>query len=478
MASQDKNSRQSTETQRSSQPGYTTPPGLVSRLRSCLKGKVIAPEDAGYDLARQIFYGGFEHLRPAAITLPQDAEDVSEAVAFARENGVELAVRSGGHSQAGYGLVDGGIVLDLRRLNSLEIDPEARTAWAGTGLSAVEVTQATDAYGLAVGFGDTGSVGIGGITLGGGVGFLTRKYGLTIDSLLAAEIVTADGQILHVDSEFHPDLFWAIRGGGGNFGVATRFKYRLHPTGDIFGGLLILPATPEVLTGFLEAAEAAPEELTTIANVMPAMPMPFLPPELHGKLIIMGIMVYAGPVKDAQKAVAPFRSLTQPLADMLRPMRYPQIYMPEENDYHPTAVGQTLFLDEINRTSTETIIKYLQESDAPMRVAQIRVLGGAMKRVPANATAFAHRDRPIMAGFYAFYNGAEDRSRKEAWVKELLSKIPQGEPATYVNFMAEDGAKWIRLAYPNPTYERLASVKSRYDPDNFFHVNHNIQPGG
>ena len=278
-------------------------------------------------------------------------------------------------------------MLDLSEMKNLEIDVEGRTAWAESGLTAGEYTAATGAHGLATGFGDTGSVGIGGITLGGGIGYLVRKHGLTIDDLLAAEVVTADGELLRADAESHPDLFWAIRGGGGNFGVATRFQFRLHEVSTIVGGMLVLPATPEVITSFAEEAEAAPEELSTIANVMTAPPMPFLPPETHRELIIMAMLCYAGPTEFGERAVAPFRALAEPIVDTVRPMRYPEIYPPEEGDYPPVTSGRTMFLDAIDRDISNTIIEYLSASDATMRVAQIRVLGRAMARVPAEATA-------------------------------------------------------------------------------------------
>jgi hypothetical protein len=224
---------------------HSTSPGTdpVSELRAIFDGRVIAPEDAAYDAARAVFYGS-RNRRPAAVVRAKDAADVSRVVTLAREKGLELAVKSGGHSLAGHSASEGGIVLDLSQMKGLEIDVEARTAWAETGLTAGEYTAAVGAHGLATGFGDTGSVGIGGITLGGGAGFLVRKHGLTIDNLLAAEIVTADGELLHVDAETHPELFWAIRGGGGNFGVATRFKFRLHKVDEIVGGMLIIPAHP------------------------------------------------------------------------------------------------------------------------------------------------------------------------------------------------------------------------------------------
>src|SRR5688572_24427186 len=245
----------------------------IPKLRNEFKDRVIAPGDPDYDKARTVFYGGVDR-HPAVIIKVADTNDVVRVVNLARESGLELAVRSGGHSSAGHSVTEGGIVLDLSNMKELQIDPESRTAWAETGLTAGEFTTAAAAHGLAVGFGDTGSVGIGGITLGGGVGYLVRKYGLTIDSLLAADIVTADGQLLRVDAQHHPDLFWAIRGGGGNFGVVTRFRFALHPLESTVGGMLILPATADSIAGFIAAAEAAPDELSTIANVMPCPPLP------------------------------------------------------------------------------------------------------------------------------------------------------------------------------------------------------------
>ncbi len=284
-----------TNTNSSTKTNSTTAPLSIEELRDAFNGRVIAPGDADYDDARSVFYGGADR-RPAVIIRVADAAEVARVISFARESGLELAVRGGGHSNARHGVTEGGIVLDLSHMRALEIDVDRRTAWAEPGLTAAEYTNAAAAHGLATGFGDTGSVGIGGLTLGGGVGYLVRKYGLTIDDLLAADIVTAGGQLLHVNEDSHPDLFWAIRGGGGNFGVVTRFQFRLHEVNSVYGGLLILPATPDVIAGFIEQAEAAPDELSTIANVMMAPPMPFLPKEVHGKLVMMAMLVYAGDV--------------------------------------------------------------------------------------------------------------------------------------------------------------------------------------
>ena len=448
----------------------------LDQLRREITGRVIAPDDSEYDAARAVTIGGVD-ARPAVIVRVADAGDVRTVIRLARDTGLDLAVRSGGHSGAALGTADGGIVLDVRGLDGLEIDEASRTAWAGSGLTAAAYTIAAAEVGLATGFGDTGSVGLGGITTGGGIGYLVRKHGLTIDSLLAAEVVTADGQVRVVDEHQEPDLFWAIRGGGGNFGVVTRFKFRLHPVPEAVGGMLILPATADTIGGFMAAAQAAPESLSTIANVMPCPPMPFVPEAEHGKLVIFGLLCWAGPVPEGQAAMAPFRALATPVADMLRPISYPEMYPPEDPDYHPLAIARTFFLDRFDRSTAETVLEHLEASDAPMRVAQIRALGGAMARVDPAATAFALRDRPIMVTVASFYEGDHDKARREAWVEAFSAAIHQRDGA-YVNFLLDEGEQRIRDAYPGQTWDRLVDVKRRYDPENLFHRNQNIPPSG
>jgi FAD/FMN-containing dehydrogenase len=447
----------------------------IRQLRATVNGRVIAPGDEGYDKARTVFSGEFDR-QPAVIVRVTDAADVARVIALARETGLPLAVRSGGHSYAGHSVCEGGIVLDLSAMRALDIDVEQRTAWVETGMTAGAYTAATNAHGLATGFGDTGSVGIGGITLGGGVGYLTRKYGLTIDSLLAAEIVTADGELLNVDAEHHPDLFWAIRGGGGNFGVATRFKFQLHPVDSVVGGMLMLPATPETIASFIAEAEAAPEELSTIANVMPAPPMPFIPAEHHGRLVILAFMCYVGAAAAGESVIAPFRKLAAPLADMVRPIRYPEMYMPDDENYHPRVVARTLFMDTIDRSAAETILDYLKGSTAMMAVAQIRVLGGTVARVPNEATAYAHRTRRIMTNVVALYQQPDEQTAHAAWVNTFAAVLRQGEFGAYVNFLGDEGEDRIRAAYPGSTWDRLAAIKQRYDPTNLFRLNQNITP--
>ncbi len=446
----------------------------TGELRSQLHGDLIEPGEGEYDRARTIFYGGFD-VRPAAVAFVSDVGDVQRTIAFARDTGLPLAVRSGGHSVAGHGVVDGGIVLDLRRLKALDLEPDKRLAWAETGLTAGEYTVAAGAHGLATGFGDTASVGLGGLTLGGGVGYLVRKYGLTIDNLIAAEVVTASGDLVRADADTEPDLFWAIRGGGGNFGVATRFCLRLADVGEFGGGMLVLPATAEALAGVVREAQAAPEELSAIVNVLPCPPLPFVPAEHHGQPVIMAMLAWVGPWDSGERAVAPFRALATPLADLVRPMRYPEMYPPEGPEYHPKAVSRTMFVSRFDRADAEAIVDRIATSDAPMRAAQIRVLGGAMSRVPVDATAFAHRKSPIMINVAAFYDGP-DRPAREAWVAELSGDLMQDDEGAYVGFLGAEGSDRVRAAYPGPTWDRLVEVKTRFDPENLFRSNQNVPP--
>jgi FAD/FMN-containing dehydrogenase len=447
----------------------------TAQLADQVKGRVIVPDDSDYDRARRVFSGAIDR-RPAVIIRVADTDDVARVIGMARETGLELAVRSGGHSAAGHGVSEGGIVLDLSALRALEIDVEGRTAWAETGLTAGEYSLAAGEHGLATGFGDTATVGIGGITLGGGIGFLVRKHGMTIDDLLAADVVTAEGELLRVDADNHPDLFWAIRGGGGNFGVATRLQLRLHEVGTIVGGPLILPATPELVASFIAEAQAAPDELSTIANVMTAPPLPFLPPEAHGRLIVLALLAYAGPVEEGERVIAPFRELATPIADMVRPIPYPEIYPPDDEEYRPIPALRTMFMEGVDLGAAEAIIERIRSSDAPMAVAQLRVLGGAMARVPADATAFAHRDKRVMTNVAAIAETMDRLPERTAWVSELSAELNQGDDSAYAGFLGQEGDERIRAAYPPATWERLTQVKAQYDPENVFRVNQNITP--
>ena len=297
-----------------------------------------------------------------------------------------------------------------------------------------------------------------------------------------ADIVTADGELRRADADTNPDLFWAIRGGGGNFGVVTRFLYRLVDLPGIVGGLLILPATAATVERFMTLSEEAPAELGTIANVMPCPPMPFVDETWHGKIVIFGLMCWAGDAASGEETLRGFRDLARvggldaPIADMLQAGPYTQMYPPEDPDYHPLAVSLTGFLDRVDRATAETIMDRLEALDAPMRAVQLRTLGGAIASVPDDATAYAHRASEIMVNVAAFYEGDHDKPQKQAWIEELMAAIHQSDDGAYVNFVGDEGEARVRAAYPGDTYARLAEIKRRYDPENLFRLNQNIPP--
>ena len=442
-------------------------------LASLLKGRIIRPGHSQYDDFRAVVPGNYDR-RPTAVIRVANAADIAASLRFARDNGLEVAVRSGGHS--GHSSTDTGVVIDLRDLNGLEINKKAHTAWAGTGLTAGEVTRAVEKHGLIVGFGDTASVGLGGITTGGGIGYLVRKHGLSIDSVLAAEVVTADGNILLVDEKQHPDLFWALRGGGGNFGVVTKWKFRLHALPAFTGGTLVLPATPEVVSRFTALAELAPEELSAIASVMPAPPAPFIPEEFHGKLVFFCMMAFAGPAEAARDALAPFRAIATPLADLVAPGHYSDLYLPEDPEQKPAFSVCSRLMDGLDDADAAKIINRVAGSSAPMRLGEIRVLGGAMGRVPSSETAFAHRSSRVMVSFIAVYGDPGEQAVHDRWAADGIAELPQEMDRVYVNFLLTDPAERIHAAYPPQTLERLKLVKRRYDPENLLRLNRNVTP--
>jgi FAD/FMN-containing dehydrogenase len=289
--------------------------------------------------------------------------------------------------------------------------------------------------------------------------------------------VTAEGELLHVDAHTNPNLFWAIRGGGGNFGVASRFRFRLHEVDQVVGGLLVLPATAESIASFVAEADAAPEELSTIANVMVAPPLPFLPAEACGKVVVMALLCYAGDVAAGERVVGRFRQLARPLADLVRPMRYPELFELTKGRPAPSEeVSHSLFVDEVDADTAGTILDHIHAATAPLAVAQLRVLGGAMARVPAGATAFAHRGRRVMVALGAVYEHAEETPEHETWATDFAAALDPGEAGVYVNFLGDEGEARVREAYPGSTWERLTAIKARYDPTNLFRLNQNIPP--
>ena len=454
---------------------FASEPADLSALGRALRGRLVRAGDPSFDDDRQVWNRAHQSV-PAAIVRAADARDVATAVGFARRNGIEIAVRSGGHSLAGHSTGDGVLVIDVRDLRGLHIDPDARLAWAGAGLTAGEYTSAVAEHGLATPFGDTGSVGLGGITLGGGIGWLARKHGLTIDSLLAVEIVLASGQIVTASETENADLFWAIRGGGGNFGIVTRFCYRLHPVDQVLGGALFLPPTREVLSSLVPIAAAAPEELTTIGFIMPVPPLPAVPEEHHGRLSLMLMFVYAGDPEAGRAAIAPFASVAEPYAVAAMPMPYPGIYELTAAGGTPHAsTTRSVFLDVLDDASVDALLAGIDDMP-PGSMIQIRVFGGAMSRVPVEATAFAHRDAAVQVTVMSAFVDEASVPASVEWNRSLFGALEPRSTGVYANFLEDEGEARVRAAYPSGTYERLAEIKRRYDPANIFRRNQNIRP--
>ena len=449
----------------------------LASLTARLRGAVTVPGDAGYDDARQVANARIDR-RPAAIARPADGAEVARVVSFARDAGMPLAVRGGGHGLAGHGvgLADGALVVDLSAMKAITVDLARGMATAEGGVLAGEYVRATFARGLATPLGDTPTVGLGGLTLGGGLGWLARKHGLTIDDLLSVELVTADGSLVRASAGEHPDLFWALRGGGGNFGIATRFEYRTHPVGTILGGALVLPGTRDVLRSHVPIAASAPDELTTIAMLMAAPPLPFVPAEHHGRLALIVMLVHAGEIEAGQAALAPYRSVAAPLGEAVAPMPYPAIFELGGPEGRMASVQRSMFLPALDDAAIDAVLDFMGRRSSPMAMVQVRVLGGAMARVPADATAFAFRDQPVMVTIITPFHDPAEGPAHEAWTQGLFDVLRPSATGVYSNFLDDEGPARVREAYPGLTYHKLAQVKRSYDPDNVFSANQNIVP--
>jgi FAD/FMN-containing dehydrogenase len=443
-----------------------------------LVGELIRPAHDDYDAARLVRNRNVDR-HPSLIARASNAADVIRAVAFARDHQLPLAVRSGGHSLAGHSTVDGGLVLDLSRMRGLSIDPERRIAWAQPGLTWGEYAGAAQAYGLATSAGDTSTVGVGGLTLGGGIGWMVRKYGMTIDNLLTVEMAMADGRLLRVSAEEHPELFWAVRGGGGNFGVATAFQLRLRPAGMVFGGATVYPATVKVLRDWADYVVQAPDELTSIVFAMPAPPAPFVPEGQVGKLVALIGVMYAGDLATGDQAIEPLRRLggSAPIADITAPMPYPGIFeLTAEATLPGLECVRSGFASTLSDEMLEAIVEHGSRMPTPSGIIQLRGLGGAMARVPVEATAFAHRDKPYLVTVIGSAREPEGFGQQRAWTHELWKQLRPAMRGVYANFLEDEGDSRVHEAYPPATYAQLATIKRRYDPTNLFRLNQNIQP--
>jgi FAD/FMN-containing dehydrogenase len=446
-------------------------------LRSRLAGRLIRAANTDFDAARKVVNISVDR-RPLAIVQAANAPDVAETVRFARDRGLPLAVRSGGHSVARYSVVDDVIVVDLSGMKRVSVDPEARIARVQAGATSGDLAGPAHAHGLALSTGDTHSVGMGGLTTGGGIGFMVRKYGLAIDNLLAAQVVTAAGDIVTASASEHPDLFWAIRGGGGNFGIVTEFTYRLAPVGQILGGVLMLPASREVIRAYLDYTVTAPDELATIADLTHAPPAPFVPQERVGELVLSILVCWTGSVEDGERALAPLRALATPVADTVSPIPYPDIYRFTAHQAEPHGVSiRSMFADTLSDAALDAALEAMKHASSPFSLVQFRGLGGALARVGKDATAFAHRDKRYLVAIIGLWlDAAEDAARHSAWTESLWQTIRPEGSGVYVNFLEEEGAKRVRDAYPPATFARLVEIKRQYDPLNMFRFNQNIPP--
>lgn len=451
----------------------------VEKLTSIVRGDVILPGDAAYEAERKV-WNGLANYYPAAIVRCVDVEDVRLAVNFAREQGMTLSVRSGGHSIVGHSTNDGGLVIDLANLKKITIDPVNQMARLEPGLTWGEVANTLQPFGLAMTAGDVASVGVGGLLLGGGIGWMVRAYGLSIDRLRSVELVTADGQLLRASADEHPELFWGLRGGGGNFGIATAFEVNLHPGGTILGGAVFYEATEaeRILKEYARLAAAAPDELSTEAMLALAPPAPFIPPDKQGKPIVGILVCYTGDINEGEQVVAPLRQLATPIIDLIAPMPYPDIFA-------LTAIGEvrglqhhgrSQFFETLSDDTIQTLVKATQAVMSPETVVALRVLGGAMSRVAPEATAFAHRDKHgmvLITHFAPLSADAASLADRTQHVFQVLSPYANG---VYAGFLANEGEQRIREAYPPDTYARLVALKNQYDPNNLFRLNQNIKP--
>ncbi|MEW6751830.1 MAG: FAD-binding oxidoreductase [Candidatus Latescibacterota bacterium] len=451
----------------------------ISGLREQVRGQVITPDDPGYDEARAVWNGMFDK-RPKVAVRPEQVADVIATVRFARETGVDLSVRGGGHSAPGFGTNDGGVVIDFSRMKHVRVDPSARRAFTGPGATWGDFNHATHAFGLATPGGIISTTGIAGLTLGGGIGYLTRGCGLTCDNLLSADVVTAEGEFLKASKDENEDLFWALRGGGGNFGVVTSFEYRLHKVEQVVAGPLFyeLEHAGDLLRFFREHIKDAPRELGGFPAFQVAPPLPFIPEKRHGDTFCIAVVHWSGPAGQADRALKPFRDLAPIVAEHVGPLPYPALNAAFDALY-PHGIRsywKGLFVTEL---TDEAIAAHLQHGPRVPGVSatmHLYPINGACHEVGADETAFAYRNATFAQVIVAAGpDPAQDDARRK-WVRDYHeATAPTAEAGGYINFMSADDQARIADNYAG-NYGRLVEVKRKYDPENLFHMNQNISP--
>ncbi len=451
----------------------------VEQLREQVRGETITAEDPAYEEARRV-YNAMIDRRPSVIVRCAGADDVVAAVNFARESGLDLAVRGGSHSVPGFGTADDAVVIDLSRMQAVEVDPGARTARGQGGATWGAFNDATHAHGLATTGGIISTTGIGGLTLGGGIGYLSRGFGLSCDNLLSAEVVTADGRTLTASAQGNEDLFWALRGGGGNFGVVTSFEYRVHPVREIYGGPMLyeLSDAATVLKFYREFIRDAPEEFGGFPAWQIAPPLPFIPEDRHGEPFLIFVACWAGPIEEGEAALKPLREVAPVVADGVGPMPYPALNSAFDALVPPGLqhYWKANFVKELTDEAIDAHLEHGPKVPVVNSTVHIYPINGACHRVAPDATAFAYRDAnfaTVIAGMWADPTENEDNI---AWVRDFYeATAPHSEEGGYVNFMAGDDQERVKVNYRD-NYDRLVDVKRKYDPDNLFHLNQNIRP--
>jgi FAD/FMN-containing dehydrogenase len=455
------------------------PPG--GGLRGRFRGALLRPGEEGYEEARRVWNGAVDH-RPALIARCAGADDVAEAVRYAREQELPLSVRGGGHSVLGHSVSDGGVMVDLSLLKAVSVDPAARVARAAGGLVWAELDLATQRYGLATPGGSVSSAGIGGLTLAGGFGHLMRKHGLTVDNLRAVDLVTAEGERLRVDARTEPELFWGLRGGGGNFGIATAFEYDLHPVGPIvLGGPVYWPIdqAPEVLRFLRELAPDAPDELGVMLVAHRAPPLPFLPADRYGTPVLGLIVTWCGDVAEGLRATAPLRAVGTPLADFVRPVPYRAVQSLLDGGAGPgnAAYWRSHRLPTLSDPVIDEIVARAESVTSPLSLLNGWMIGGAVSRVAGDATAVGEREVGFELRLVAVWRpDVPDGERHRAWVRGGWEALrPHAAGRQYATFLSDEAGAGVRAAYGDH-YDRLVAVKDRYDPTNVFRLNANIPP--
>lgn len=452
----------------------------LEQLRPHFRGELIAPGDGSYDSARKV-YNAMIDKRPALIARCTDAADVIAAVNFARENGLTLAVRGGGHNAAGLGVWDGALVLDLTPIRYVRVDPKTAEVRVGGGCTWGDVDHATHAFGLAVPAGFISTTGVAGLTLGGGLGYLTRKYGLTIDNLLSADVVLADGRALTASKRENPDLFWALRGGGGNFGVVTSFLFRAHRVHTVYAGPMLweLEQAPEIMRWYREFILKAPADLSGFFAFMVVPPAPPFPEKLHGKKMCAVVWCYVGPLGKAEKVFAPIRRAHPAALDMVGPLPYPVVTSMFDALYPPGLqwYWKADFVRQLPDQAIREHLKFARQLPTMWSTMHLYPINGAAHRVPKHATPWAYRDANWAEVIVGVDPDPANRERITAWARSYWEALhPYSAGGAYVNFMMEEGEDRVKATYGG-NYGRLAKIKAKYDPGNLFHINQNIQPG-